>query len=201
MEESVAVVGLDDHRVTFWSPSAERIFGWKAEEVLGKVLYEVAARDGWTREKLEALVARARAEGLFVVGGPRHRKDGAPLWIESTFGLTRDPAGAETGLLIVTRDITARKTAEDRLVASERALTEREAILTERMKELEDALAQVRTLRGLLPICMFCHKIRNGSEGWDALETYIASRTDAKFSHSICPSCETKHFPEDESKG
>ena len=61
--------------------------------------------------------------------------------------------------------------------------------LASRVSELETALAQVRHLEGLLPICLYCKKIRNSDDYWQQVENYIAERTSAKFSHSVCPDC------------
>ena len=58
------------------------------------------------------------------------------------------------------------------------------------------ALAQVKTLSGLLPICAGCKKIRDGQNYWHQVETYIAMHTDAQFTHGICPACAKKYFPE-----
>jgi hypothetical protein len=56
-------------------------------------------------------------------------------------------------------------------------------------RELRTALSEVKTLSGLLPICMHCHKIRNDLGYWDQLERYLARHTEARFSHGICPDC------------
>jgi hypothetical protein len=69
------------------------------------------------------------------------------------------------------------------------------AALATRTAELEAALAQVRTLRGVLPICMHCHKIRDDQRAWQKLEAYIAEHSEANFSHSLCPPCFEKHYP------
>jgi CheY-like chemotaxis protein len=61
--------------------------------------------------------------------------------------------------------------------------------LAERVRELEDALARVKHLRGLLPICAYCKKIRNDRNYWEQVESYITKHSDAQFSHSICPGC------------
>ena len=61
--------------------------------------------------------------------------------------------------------------------------------LAGRIQELEHALAQVQTLKGLVPICAYCKKIRNEREYWERVESYISARTDARFSHGICPDC------------
>lgn len=60
--------------------------------------------------------------------------------------------------------------------------------------QLRDALANVKTLKGILPICSHCKKIRNDSGYWTKVEKYISKYTDAFFSHSICPECLAKHY-------
>jgi DNA-binding response OmpR family regulator len=61
--------------------------------------------------------------------------------------------------------------------------------LVERVKELEEAMARVKYLRGLLPICAYCKKIRNDQNYWQQVESYITEHSEAQFSHSICPHC------------
>jgi response regulator RpfG family c-di-GMP phosphodiesterase len=64
--------------------------------------------------------------------------------------------------------------------------------LANRVRELEIALKQVKQLRGLLPICMYCKKIRNDGDYWQQVEAYISDHTGAEFSHGICPDCYDK---------
>lgn len=61
--------------------------------------------------------------------------------------------------------------------------------LSDRVTELEQALARVRQLQGLLPICAYCKRIRDDQNYWNQVETYIAEHTDVQFTHGICPSC------------
>jgi len=61
--------------------------------------------------------------------------------------------------------------------------------LSERVKELQDALSNVKQLHGLLPICSYCKRIRGDDQYWTQVESYIAERSDAQFSHGICPPC------------
>jgi PAS domain-containing protein len=70
--------------------------------------------------------------------------------------------------------------------------------LTRRNRELEDAQNKIKVLKGMLPICMYCKKIRDDQGYWDQLEAYIDRHSEAEFSHSICPQCMEKYFPEDE---
>ncbi|NOY79639.1 MAG: response regulator transcription factor [Kiritimatiellaeota bacterium] len=68
-----------------------------------------------------------------------------------------------------------------------------ETALAERVRELEEAAEHIRTLQGILPICMYCKRIRNDEQYWQQVESYISERTEALFSHSICPECYKKH--------
>lgn len=65
--------------------------------------------------------------------------------------------------------------------------------LADRVQALEEAMLQVRSLRGLLPICAYCKKIRDDKNYWQEVEGYIIKHTEAQFSHGICPGCYEKH--------
>jgi hypothetical protein len=69
------------------------------------------------------------------------------------------------------------------------------ADLESRVKQLEQALAEVKTLRGLLPVCASCKRIREEDGTWTQIEVYIRDRSDAEFSHGLCPECVPKYFP------
>jgi DNA-binding response OmpR family regulator len=66
--------------------------------------------------------------------------------------------------------------------------------LAERVRELERALAQNRALRGLLPICSYCKKIRDDRNYWTEVESYLSEVSDAEFSHGVCPDCYDRHL-------
>jgi PAS domain S-box-containing protein len=90
------------------------------------------------------------------------------------------------------------KISDDRVVAFCRNITDRREAEQERERlvaELREALESVKTLRGLLPICMYCKKIRNDQGYWDRIESYISTRTDATFSHGICGDCSRARHP------
>ena len=70
--------------------------------------------------------------------------------------------------------------------------------LTERVHELENALANVKQLRGLLPICAWCHRVRDDQDYWKNIETYLTDHSDAQVTHSICPDCTAKALKERE---
>jgi hypothetical protein len=84
-------------------------------------------------------------------------------------------------------DITARKKAQ----------TERECLIV----DLQEALAKVKTLSGLVPICAWCKKVRDDRGFWNEVEVYVQSHSGATFSHGVCPNCRTKWLAGDSADG
>ena len=64
-----------------------------------------------------------------------------------------------------------------------------ERLIKQRNEKLKKKDEEIRILKGIIPICSYCHKIRNEEGAWDRLEEYISKHSDAQFSHGICPSC------------
>ncbi len=77
----------------------------------------------------------------------------------------------------------------------EQRVKEQQLRLAEKVQELQDALDHVKTLQGLLPICMHCKKIRDDEGSWDQIERYISRHSGVKFSHGICPNCMEEYYP------
>lgn len=73
------------------------------------------------------------------------------------------------------------------------ALEER---LAAKVRELEAALAQIKTLSGIVPICSHCRRLRDDAGYWSQVEAYLAAHADVLFSHGLCPECFEKHYPE-----
>jgi PAS domain S-box-containing protein len=80
------------------------------------------------------------------------------------------------------RDVTPRKQIE----------TERERLIN----ELQAALGHVKTLKGMLPICANCKKVRDDKGYWNQIESYVQQHTDASFTHGLCPDCAKQLYPE-----
>jgi DNA-binding response OmpR family regulator len=68
--------------------------------------------------------------------------------------------------------------------------------LAVRIKELEEALSEVKRLQGLLPICSYCKKVRNEENYWQQVEAYLGSHSDVKLTHGVCPDCYAKIMKE-----
>ncbi len=123
-------------------------------------------------------------EGIYDYEGPtvdkvKGEKD---RWVSTTKVPLHDAQGKIIGTVCIGRDITERRKAE----------TEREKLIT----ELKSALADVKLLSGLVPICANCKKIRDDKGYWTQVEAFIQDRSDARFTHSICPDCVAKLYPE-----
>ena len=109
------------------------------------------------------------------------RKDGRIIDVE----LSNNGAVYRGQKLIfcICRDISQKKQAEE----------ERNALI----RKLRESLAEIKTLRGILPLCSFCKKIRNDKGYWEQVDIYITKHFDADISHGICPDCLRKHYPDE----
>jgi hypothetical protein len=84
-----------------------------------------------------------------------------------------------------------------RIADMEEELNEAQAEIERRKQAeaaLQKALSEVKSLKGMLPICAACKSIRNDEGFWEKIETYIRNQTDAEFSHGICPECQNKYY-------
>lgn len=75
-----------------------------------------------------------------------------------------------------------------------RRVVELQSELAVRVRELEDCLAHIKTLQGIVPICSYCKKIRDDQSYWQQVESYISKYTNVQFSHGVCPECWEKHM-------
>lgn len=83
-----------------------------------------------------------------------------------------------------------------RVVSGQRVL-DLQASLEAKVAELGAALSEVRTLRGLIPICMHCHSVRTDGDQWQKLEVYLEEHSEAVMSHGLCEACLEKFYPEE----
>jgi PAS domain S-box-containing protein len=109
-------------------------------------------------------------------------KDGARIPAGVAISTLKEKDGSLAAYVFIVRDMTEQKKVE----------TEQEALI----EELQEALANVKTLKGLVPICSGCKKIRNDKGYWQQVEAYIKENTQADFSHGICDDCAKQLYPE-----
>lgn len=130
---------------------------------------DVAAHLAFVQEFVEGKRSGLQIEARYL------RKGGTSFWGRLTVETIEDSTGAMLFVLVIVEDISERRRAAD----------ERERMIA----ELQEALATVKTLRGLIPICAWCKKVRDDKGYWSQVETFIQDHSDAEFSHGICPDC------------
>jgi len=173
-------------KITFMNPDAERLLGWTRDE-----LNERGAHGLVHYRKADGKLLPFEVCGMYNVltSGKNYtsvdevfvRKDGtvfpisvvtSPIWEE----------GKVTSAVIAFRDISIQKELEQ----------ERSQLIL----AYEKALNNIKTLKGLVPICASCKKIRDDKGFWSHVEVFIQQRTDAEFSHGICPDCAKRLYPD-----
>lgn len=153
------------------------------EEVLGKTVFEFNPPElakQYHEDEMKVIQTgnplSEREELAF------HHDTGERRWHLTSKIPLIDAKGKVAGLVGIASDITERKRAQE----------ERERLIS----VLQSALADVKTLSGLVPICANCKKIRDDKGFWTQVEAYIQERSHARFSHGICPDCMKKLYPD-----
>ncbi len=165
------------------NPALAKMFGYDSpEELMGSVSDIGGQLYGDHEKRSEHLIILNQKGMVNKFEARMHRKDGSIFWISINTGTVRDHIGKPLYYEGFAVDITKHKEAEE----------ERDRLVL----ELKDALSQVKTLSGLLPICASCKKIENNKGCWEEMEVYIRDHSEADFSHGICPECAEKLYPE-----
>ena len=185
-----------DLNTVYVSPSVENVLGFTPEERKQQKI-----EDMMTPESIERITAvyldalqvdqdgSADPNRHLTVEVEYYHRNGTTVWLENMIKAHRDEAGKIIGVYGVSRDITKRKLAEERII---QANEEKEKLIA----ELQKSLANIKTLKGLLPICASCKKIRDDMGYWNQIESYFDRYSDVEFSHGICPECAKKIYPE-----
>jgi PAS domain-containing protein len=169
MTDGLVVLDAQDRLIDI-NPAARKLFGVE-DEPAGRSARSLAGWDQMMPARWGA--GEERIETRFP-GEPARHLD---LRVTTIAGRRDSLAGR----LVVIRDVTARREVE----------LERERLIG----ELQKALADIRTLRGLLPICAGCKKIRDDQGYWQSLEQYLSEHAEVQFSHGLCPDCLSKYYP------
>ncbi len=181
-ESPVAYQSLDAAgRIADVNPAWLNLLGYGREEVVGRGLAELLSPA--SRVVFEKDFSDFRDSG--VAHGREYEwlcKDGRRLILALDGVFIRDAQDRPHYCHCVLHNITERKLAE----------SEREKVIA----ELKEALARVKQLSGLLPICAACKKIRDDKGYWTQIEAYIREHSEAEFTHGVCPECMKKLYPE-----
>ena len=174
IDDWICIIDLESkiYRSNF---TAEKLFGLKIQKIIGKKCCSVAHATSASVERcpLPKMIKTGKR-----VSSEIQIKDGT--WMLITVDPLYNDEGLMTGAVHIARNIN--KQIEFQY--------ERECIL----KELKNALAHVKKLSGLLPICAHCKKIRDDEGYWNQIDSYIEKHSEAKFSHGICQECVEKFY-------
>jgi PAS domain S-box-containing protein len=177
-----AIIGKNlDGTITFFNAAAERIYGYSAEEIIGKSILTLVPDDSKS-DIISILEQISRSEIISNHEALRKTKDGRLVNVSISMSPIKNDLGEVVGASTIAHDITDHKQLE----------REREQLIL----KLQEAIKKVKTLSGFLPICASCKKIRDDHGYWRQIECYIRDHSDAEFSHSICPECSRKLYPE-----
>jgi len=174
-----AIIGKTlDGTIISWNKGAEHLYGYPAEEVIGRSI-SILIPDDRQQEVVEILKSIKNGENVEPYESIRRTKKGKKIVISVRVSPVYLPSGELIGASAIARDITAHKRAEK----------ERELLVT----ELRHALAELMTLRGMLPICAWCKKVRDDEGYWNQIDSYLESHSQMQFTHGICPECIAKY--------
>lgn len=177
-------------RVAFVNPVALSLTGLQKDEVMGKRPKDILnIKSAKTGKPIECPIDKALKKNAATLHDIdiMISKDNNEMQIEHSSTPIRNDNGDISGVVMAFRDITERAKIEKA----------REKLIL----NLQKALSQIKTLSGLLPICASCKKIRDDRGYWNQIESYIHKHSDAEFTHSICPDCSKRLYPELECSG
>jgi PAS domain S-box-containing protein len=180
IEESRDAIVVLDHNAKVLEANSRfaKMLGYSREE-----MYQLHAWD-WdvhlNKDQILELAQTINNVGHYFETQHR-RKDGSLVEVE----LSNNGALYRGNKLIfcICRDISDRKKAEK----------EREDLIT----RLQASLTEIKSLRGILPICTFCKNVRDDKGYWEQVDIYLNKHSEADISHSICPECVKKHYPDE----
>jgi PAS domain S-box-containing protein len=175
------IIAGPDYKILKANRAICKMLGYAEAELLGRSIGEITHVEDieksadLSKQLLYGEVPLFQLEKRYV------KKTGETLWVNLTVAAIRGQKGEVLYALGMVEDISRRKLAE----------LERERLV----RDLQQALDKIKALRGLLPMCAWCKKIRNDKGYWQKVEIYIQEHSDASFTHGICPECLNKVDP------
>jgi PAS domain S-box-containing protein len=190
--DAIWSLDVETQKFDYITPSIERVSGYTADEYMNFTLQETLTPESF--QKVTAILTEEIPR--FEQGVKRIRtleleflhKNGNTYWAEIRAKFIKE-AGNSLKIIGVTREISDWKKAEQQ----QNKLIKR---LGEALAEKKRLLKEVKTLRGLLPICSGCKRIRDENGKWWPLDAYVNARTEAELTHTICSDCKDVFYPD-----
>lgn len=175
-------LNIETEQYSYISPSIKRVLGYTAEEGLSLTSQDTVTTESYIkqRDRLFEAISNHQMDPAVLELEAVH-KDGHTLPVETHATILLDAQGSPVEILGVVRDISKRKEMQ----------AEREKLI----EHLQEALKEIKALRGILPLCSFCKRVRDDRGYWEQVDVYLQKYSLVDISHSICPKCVEKHFP------
>lgn len=183
--DAIWVIDVETLKFEYITPSIEQISGYTPDEFINFTIMDRLTPESF--QKVKAILAKEiprfeqGEKGIWTLEVEIIHKNGNIYWSEIRAKFVKE-TGKPLKIVGVTREITERKEADQQ---QKELITKLEDALAEK----EKLLKEVNILRGLLPICSGCKRIRDDHGKWWPLDAYVDARTEADLTHTICPDC------------
>ena len=175
--DALLIINVESGKIIEVNETTETVLGYKEDDLVGKSFSALFVENSET--DVHKNIEKVKMYDNVIVETFR-RADGAHCVMDMTVAMI--PWDKDSAFLATLRDVSQRVEAEE----------ERERLVW----ELQEAMEKIKTLKGIVPICANCKKIRNDKGFWQQVEVYVHEHSEAEFSHGICPQCFRELYPE-----
>jgi len=165
------------------------IVGYQKEDMSGATFMEITHPDDLQEDLNNMEKVKNSVINEFSMEKRYFHKNGSIVWVNLTVSPMGNVLNKPTHHIAVIQDITRRKEVEAERSKLEKMLSLQNEELIKKTADLQSTLEEIKILKGIIPICSYCHSIRDDEGAWDRFEAYLSKYTDAEFSHGVCPDC------------
>lgn len=174
---------IETEKYNYISPSVKSVLGYTVAEALALDAQDTMTPASYAYQQdrlIEAISNQDLAPAILELEAVH--KDGHTLPVETHASLILDEQGNPVEIVGVVRDISKQQQMK----------AEREKLI----QQLQEAIKEIKALRGILPVCSFCKRVRDDQGFWEQVDVYLQRHSRADISHSICPECAKERYPD-----